>query len=355
LRSQAGEVVLLSGGSPQIAKGHGDAPVQAYIAAMPYSRRSAARTTNQKVSAWTDETLPAIRRNNRQEIATHMILVTGASGHVGGMALRCLSAMGCPVAAMARNPRKAEETVPAGVPIRIANYDDVASLKISFEGVSSLLFVASDGDGRDVLRHHANVIDAAAATSIKQVIFMSILDIEETSQFYYTPVYRDAERRLTESGLSCTILRCGLYSDLLLSHWIEPARATGELWLPVGQARIAPVSRKDVAAAAASLTAAADRDGKVYELTGPKAYSFDEIADLANEVFGTRIRYVSCSTSDYLRRAWAEMQDPWPHAFTTLCASIGEGRYAGVSTDIADLLGRPAEDLRDFLVRYAVA
>jgi hypothetical protein len=34
-RSQAGEVVLLSGGNPQIAKGHGDAPVQAYIAAMP--------------------------------------------------------------------------------------------------------------------------------------------------------------------------------------------------------------------------------------------------------------------------------------------------------------------------------
>ncbi|MFC3783730.1 hypothetical protein GGR90_001167 [Sphingopyxis italica] len=29
------KVVLLSGGNPQIAKGYGDAPVQAYIAAMP--------------------------------------------------------------------------------------------------------------------------------------------------------------------------------------------------------------------------------------------------------------------------------------------------------------------------------
>jgi len=284
-----------------------------------------------------------------------MILVTGASGYVGGMALRCLSAMGHPVVAMARNLRKAEESVPAGVPIRVADYDDVASLKTSFEGVSSLLFVASDGDGRDVLRHHANVIDAAAATGIKRVIFTSILDIEETSRFYYTPVYRDAERRLTESGLNCTFLRCGLYSDLLLSHWIDPSRATGELCLPVGQARVAPVSRKDVAAAAAALTVAAVGNGKVYELTGPRAYSFDETADLANEILGTRIRYVPCSTSDYLRRAWAEMHDPWPHAFTTLCASIEEGRYAQVSTDIADLLGRPAEGLRDFLVRYTAA
>ena len=34
-KSQSGEVALLSGGNPQIAKGYGDAPVQAYITAMP--------------------------------------------------------------------------------------------------------------------------------------------------------------------------------------------------------------------------------------------------------------------------------------------------------------------------------
>lgn len=282
-----------------------------------------------------------------------MILVTGASGHVGGAALRFLSAMGYPVAAMARNSRKAAEIVPAGVPIRLANYEDLASLKMAFEGVSDLLFVASDGDGRDVLRHHANVIDAAAAAGIEQVVFIGILDIEETSRFYFTPVYRDTERRLTESGLNCTILRCGLYADLLLSHWIEPARASGEFSLPVGQALVAPVSRKDVAAAAAALIVSAAPHGKVYDLTGPRAYSFAEIAGLANDAFGSRIRYVDCSPSDYLRRAWAKMDDPWPHAFTTLCASIREGRYAGVSTDIADLLGRPSEDLKDFLVRCA--
>ncbi len=31
---------LLSGGNPQIAKGEGDAPVQAYIAAMPEWKRN---------------------------------------------------------------------------------------------------------------------------------------------------------------------------------------------------------------------------------------------------------------------------------------------------------------------------
>ena len=35
LKAKPGETVLLSGGNPQVAKGYGDAAVQAYIAAMP--------------------------------------------------------------------------------------------------------------------------------------------------------------------------------------------------------------------------------------------------------------------------------------------------------------------------------
>jgi hypothetical protein len=39
----AAKPVLLSGGNPQIAKGYGDAPVQAYIAAMPGWKRDVGR------------------------------------------------------------------------------------------------------------------------------------------------------------------------------------------------------------------------------------------------------------------------------------------------------------------------
>ena len=40
---KAAKPVLLSGGNPQIAKGYGDAPVQAYIAAMPGWKRDVGR------------------------------------------------------------------------------------------------------------------------------------------------------------------------------------------------------------------------------------------------------------------------------------------------------------------------
>ena len=47
--SEAREPVLLSGGNPQIPKGEGDAPVQAYIAAMPGWKRALGRRLDELI------------------------------------------------------------------------------------------------------------------------------------------------------------------------------------------------------------------------------------------------------------------------------------------------------------------
>ena len=57
-RPQSGEVVLLSGGNPQIAKGYGDAPVQAYIAAMPGWKRDVGR----RLDALITRTVPGVSK-----------------------------------------------------------------------------------------------------------------------------------------------------------------------------------------------------------------------------------------------------------------------------------------------------
>ena len=50
--------ILLSGGNPQIAKGEGDAPVQAYIAAMPGWKSEAGR----RLDALIEQTIPGVAR-----------------------------------------------------------------------------------------------------------------------------------------------------------------------------------------------------------------------------------------------------------------------------------------------------
>jgi hypothetical protein len=54
----AAKPTLLSGGNPQIAKGDGDAPVQAYIAAMPGWKRDIGR----RLDALIARTVPGVRK-----------------------------------------------------------------------------------------------------------------------------------------------------------------------------------------------------------------------------------------------------------------------------------------------------
>lgn len=54
--TKPGEVVLLSGGNPQIAKGDGDAPVKAYIAAMPGWKSDLGR----RLDAVIERTVPGV-------------------------------------------------------------------------------------------------------------------------------------------------------------------------------------------------------------------------------------------------------------------------------------------------------
>lgn len=54
----AGTPKLLSGGNPQIPKGDGDAPIEAYIAAMPGWKRDVGRRIDELVT----RTVPDVRR-----------------------------------------------------------------------------------------------------------------------------------------------------------------------------------------------------------------------------------------------------------------------------------------------------
>lgn len=57
-KQPAGSPVLLSGGNPQIAKADGDAPVQAYIAAMPGWKQDVGR----RLDALVARTVPGVRK-----------------------------------------------------------------------------------------------------------------------------------------------------------------------------------------------------------------------------------------------------------------------------------------------------
>jgi hypothetical protein len=61
---KAAKPVLLSGDNPQIAKGYGDAPVQAYIAAIPGWKRDVARRLDALISSTVPDVYKAVKWNS---------------------------------------------------------------------------------------------------------------------------------------------------------------------------------------------------------------------------------------------------------------------------------------------------
>ena len=274
-----------------------------------------------------------------------MIVVTGASGYTGSRAIRRLFELGLPVTALGRDSARLRKAIPHGVPVTIADYDDPESLDRAFAEATRLLFIAGDGFADDMLRQHANVIAAANRGRVEHVVFTSIIDVEEGSPFYFAPVYRDAERRLKAARFGCSIVRCGLYSDFILQHWLRETLIS----LPLVNARIAPISRDDIAAVL--VQAVLDASAATCNLAGARSYSMAEIASAASRALGRPYAYQPCAPEDYFNRLRRTVDDPWPTAFSSLCASIREGRFAAASASFAQMLSRPPEDFESFLKR----
>src|SRR6266446_6380254 len=156
-----------------------------------------------------------------------MILVTGATGHVGAVVSK-LASLGHDVVAMVRDVQAASRRLPSGIALRVADYEDASALKRALAGIDDMVLISCDGDASAVMRHHANAIEAATATNIRHITFTSIVDTDELSPFYFSPVCRDAERRLAVCSAPSTILRCGLYSDFILKHWLVPSQTIND-------------------------------------------------------------------------------------------------------------------------------
>ena len=119
----------------------------------------------------------------------------------GARAVVCrLASLGHDVIAMAREVLAASRRLPSGIALRVADYEDASALKRALAGIDDMVLISSDGDASAVMRHHANAIEAATATNIRHITFTSIVDTDELSPFYFSAVYRDAERRLAVCG-----------------------------------------------------------------------------------------------------------------------------------------------------------
>ena len=276
------------------------------------------------------------------------IAVTGASGRLGGQVAGLLAASGeHEVVAVSRRPGPPAAGAPR-VAAAVADYADPAALRAAFRGAATLVFVSSDGEAVNVLRHHQNVVQAAAAAGVGHIVALSGLDADPGSPFCYAVTYGYTEQLLFGSGCAVSIARASLFTEFFLGL-LGPARASGEIRLPAGDGRISLVSRADVGRCLAAL-AVGEPTGRHHDITGPEALGLTSVAAQAGQRWAVPVRYVDTDPASYLAElAGTGLQPWWCYAFSTMFGSVREQRWTAVSGEVTRLTGQPPRPFGDVL------
>jgi len=162
----------------------------------------------------------------------------------------------------------------------------------------------------------------------------------------------ETEQRLQRSGLAWTVLRFGSYAELQLPP-AATAAMNGRLVTNMGDGRLVPVSRRDCAEAAAITLTTDGHTGQTYEITGPRALSAGDLAELYADVTGQPVKLVPIS--DWLL-TWVlvGLGTPWPAALdiTAFGRAIRRGYFDVVDPAFERLTGRPPVAVRDVLIAH---
>jgi uncharacterized protein YbjT (DUF2867 family) len=217
------------------------------------------------------------------------ILVTGATGNVGAQVVRDLDERGEKVRALVRDPAAARRRLGAGVELAQGDLGDPASVRRALEGVE-LVFLSS-GDGPAKVAHETAVIDAAATAGVRRIAKISTVGAEAGSPLPGFDWNGRIEDHLHASGVPAVVLRAGFFMTNLLAA-AEPVRATGTLPAPAGGGRIAMTDPRDAGAVGAVVLTADGHDGRTYELTGPEALSYGDVAAALSAATGRRVTFV---------------------------------------------------------------
>jgi NAD(P)H dehydrogenase (quinone) len=137
---------------------------------------------------------------------------------------------------------------------------------------------ALDGEGTR-LRQHLAAVAAAKSAGVGRIFYTSMPNPGE-SKVSFAPDHLKTEEAIKASGLAYTIFRNGWYMENLFMA-LPPALASGQWFSSAGTGKIAHIARDDIARAIAAGLAAPVPENVTYTLTGPVAYTTDEIAAMA--------------------------------------------------------------------------
>lgn len=282
-----------------------------------------------------------------------MILVIGGTGTIGSEVARQLAAAGQPFRMLARDTKKAAGVAGDGVEIVQGDIEKPETLGAAMRGVERMFLVTPLHLNQ--IQMKANAIKAAAAAGVKHVVMSTGVGASLESPVKLGRWHGESEKALKDSGMGWTFLQPTFFMQNFLMS-AASIKGQGAFYLPLGDAKVAHVDARDIAAVGVAALTQPGHEGKAYPLTGPQALSCDEIGEIFSEVTGKKISYVGVSLEDAKAAMTAAgMPAELADALNELYALGPAGHLAGILDTVKSVTGAPARSFRQFAGDYAAA
>lgn len=272
-----------------------------------------------------------------------MILVTGATGNVGGELVRALAAAGEPVRALVRG----DADLPSGVDAFVGDLNRPDTLDDAFTGVRGIHLLAGYDDMQGFLAR-------AKSAGVERVVLQSSSSVPTGDMDNAVARYHIlAERAVRESGLDWTFLHPHSFMSNTL-RW-KPQLAAGDVVRDAfGDVAISTIDPYDVAAVSARALTADGHAGRTYRLSGPQALKPADRVRILAGVLGRDLRFEGQSNEEARAEMEAAMPKQYADAFFSFFVD-GTIDETTVHPTVEEVLGRTPSTFEQWAVAHASA
>jgi uncharacterized protein YbjT (DUF2867 family) len=283
-----------------------------------------------------------------------MICVTGAGGTVGSEIVKQLKQAKASFRAAYFSNKKAEAARARGIDAVTIDYNRPETLGAAFRGCDKLLLIGPNEQNQTQLE--LNAVEAAKSSGIRHIVKLSAMRVEEEAYLLATTIHRPVEKAIESSGIAWTFLRPNGFMQNFVTYMGDTIRSEGVFYSASGEAKIAHVDVRDIAAVAVKALTEQGHEGKAYALTGPEALTHDEIARELSSVLGRSINHIDLSPSDLKNGMLAAGSPEWyADLLLDLERYYREQQGSKITGDIKQVTGRDPINFKQYARDYASA